>query len=159
MVHTVNSRAVAALLVGAVLSSCGGDKATGPEASALVNIPFSRQETWCAGFFPGIIQVSELRGPRGATITNITPGTYQARGTYDLTGSGVTGGVIELGFLGSVVTGQNGQQAESRPQTVSGTLTGSFEVVQGFLELTQGPGTPTVDFVVGSEVYDCVALY
>jgi hypothetical protein len=152
------ARGVAVALVLAALDGCGGDGATGPDH--LVRIPFTQQQTWCAGVFPGILTVTDLYGPRGATVDNVLPGTYRAVGTYNLTGSGVSSGVVEVGFLGTMTTGQGGQQAASHPDTIpAGSVTGSFDAIQGFLELSAGSGRPLVDFVVGSSVYDCVSLH
>lgn len=148
-----------ALVLALTAAACGGDDGpTGPAQE--VQIPFTSQQSACAGVFPGILTVTALYGPSGATVNNVIPGTYRVTGTYDLTGSGVTTGTISLGFLGSVVTGQGGQQAASQPFTVPvGSLTGNFQAIQGFLQLTAGSGRPVVDFVVGSSAYDCVSLH
>lgn len=152
---------LAALLLG-VATACGGDGdgSTGPEgpSSGLVPISWTRAEHQCPG--PAILTVTELFGPRGARIGNIIPGTYLARGRYNLTGTSLTGGEISLGFLGRIITGLDGTMAEERTFIVpSGELTGTYEVVQGILELAEGPGNPVVDFVIGNTVHDCLALF
>ena len=145
-------------LVGALVA-CGSDDGTGPPGG-LVRIQFTRVEEWCAAFNPGVLNVTELWGPRGATVANPTPGEYMARGSFDLAGTGVTSGSISVGFLGNVITGSGGQSIDQQPHTVSaGETSGTFEARGGFLELQSGPGTPVVDFSSGSSMIDCVALY
>jgi hypothetical protein len=101
------------------------------------------------------LTVKELLGPPGATIKNIIPGTYVARGTYDLTGSSFTNGTISLGFLGKVSIGAG----ERDFLITEGQLTGTFEVNQVLLEMFKGPFTPYVDFTVGHWMHDRVELY
>lgn len=148
------------LLAGFALAAtswaCGDT--TGP--GGMVDVPFSGQRSWCAGFAPGVINVTQLMGPRGASLTNVLPGVWLARGTYDIAGTGYTSAVIDIGFIGNVVTGQDGESVEQVPYTVTGgALSGSFEAKGGFLQLTDGPGTPTVMISSGSSALDCVELY
>lgn len=137
---------------------CKSDKSTGPSTS-LVTIPFTAQDSWCAGYAPGVITVTQLLGPSGASTTNVLPGTWVVRGTYNLTGTGYTNAVIEMSFLGSVVVAQNGQSVPQVPFTISGTLSGNFEARGGFLELTSGPGTPGAMISSGSNALDCLVLH
>ncbi len=135
---------------------CKSDKATGP---SLVEIAFSSHSHWCAGYAPDVVTVTQLLGPNGASTTNPLPGVWVARGVYNLTGSGYTSAVIELGFIGSFVTSENGQSVEQVPYTITGALTGSFEVRGGYVRLEAGPGTPAVMTVSGSSALDCIELY
>jgi hypothetical protein len=161
MAHAAMRLAAGWVLSCGVLIGCGSESSTAPSApSGPEPISFSRSERWCSPFNPGVLTVSALLGPRGSTTSNTLPGTYVARGAYNLTGTGVTGGTIEVGFLGSVVTGEGGQSVQQHPYVVpAGMLSGTYEASGGFLRRTSGPGTPLVDLVSGSSVIDCVALY
>ena len=106
------------------------------------------------------LTISELLGPQGASISNIVPGTYIAKGIYDLTGSRYTTGKISLRFLGTIVTAEYGKTTEMIEYIIpDGKLRGSYAVMQEILRLESGPGTPSVGFVVGSTVHDCITLY
>lgn len=158
MTHLTFRRFLAGLVCSATLLACGGSD--GGPSDSLVRINFTLVDRWCAPFNPGVLTVTELWGPAGSSTANPLPGRYMARGTYDLTGTGVGDGTIDVGFLGTVTTSQNGESVEQRPHTVSaGQVSGSFEARGGFLQLQSGPGTPLVDFYSGSSVIDCVALY
>jgi len=158
MAHYVLRRFVTGVVSCGALIACGGSD--GGPSNDLARIAFSQVQRWCSPFNPGVLTVTELWGPAGSTTANPLPGTYLAKGRFNLTGTGVTDGTIEVGFLGTVTTGQNGESVEQRPDTVSaGQVSGPFEARGGFLTLQSGPGTPTVDFFSGSSVIDCVALY
>jgi hypothetical protein len=146
----------------AACSSGKGEGTTGPSSSSPepVNIPFSRQERWCAGFVPNALNVTQLLGPPGSTTANPLPGTWIVRGTYNLPSTSYANVTIEASFLGSVVTAQNGQSVPQLPFTVpAGQRSGSFEARGGFLSRTSGPGTPGALMSSGSSALDCVAVY
>ncbi len=142
-----------------VLVGCSSDKSTGPSSTTPVTIPFTSQSSWCAGYAPGVITVTQLLGPSGSTTSNPLPGTWIVRGTYDLTHTSYTSAKIEMSFLGSVVTGENGQSIQEVPYSISGTLSGTFEAKGGFLRLESGPGTPGAMISSGSNALDCVVLH
>jgi hypothetical protein len=150
---------LAAGMLAAIAGACGGgsDGGTGP-SDDLVAIAFSSVVRWCSPFNPGVLTVTQLLGPRGATLTNTIPGRYVARGTYTLTGTGITSGEIEVGFAGSVVTAEGGESVAQQPHLVSGGGSGSFEARGGFIRRTSGSGRPLVNFFSGSSAIDCVEL-
>ena len=139
--------------------ACGGDgDTTGPDAMG--NIPFSGQSSTCAGFAPGVIHVTQLMGPRGASLTNVLPGAWLARGTYDLTGTAYTTAEIFITFEGTVVTGENGQSIEDVPYMVNAAnLSGTFEATGGFVRITSGSGAPGVMIASGSSALECIGLF
>jgi len=145
------------LLTIHLLIGCDKDSPTEP-SSELNAISWSRVEHYYGN--RNILTISELLGPKGARIGNIIPGKYIAKGTYDLTGSSFTTGEIHLGFLGNIITGENGKTAEEKTFIIpDGQLSGNYEVIQEILRLESGPGNPCVDFVVGSTIHDRITLY
>ena len=145
------------LLTNYLLIGCSKDSPTEP-SSTLYPISWSRVEYYYGG--ESILTISVLLGPKGAGISNIIPGKYIAKGTYDLTGSSFTTGEISLGFLGNIITGEDGKTAEEKDHTIlDGQLSGSYEVIQEIFRLESGPGNPVVDFVVGSTMHDRITLY
>lgn len=145
------------IVTSCFLLSCDEDNPT--ESSQLYVITWSRAEHYY-GSSSHYLTITELKGPKGASVTNIKAGKYVAKGTYDLTGSGYTTGEISLGFIGSIITGEDGKTAESQTYTITaGQLTGTFEVIQEIIRLESGPGNPCVSFVVGSTMHDRVTLY
>ena len=156
-----NVRLVMSLPIALALTfvGCNSDKSTGPSNNAPVNIPFSSQASWCAGYAPGVIHVTQLMGPSGASTTNVLPGVWVVKGTYTLTGTAYTTAVIQMSFLGSVVTADGTGSVAQVPYTVTAAnLSGTFEARGGFLQLTSGPGTPGVMIASGSSALDCVSL-
>lgn len=149
-----------AFFVLSVSAGCGKkDSPTESSSDSLVQITWNRVEHYY-GSSHNYLTISELMGPSGASVRNIIPGKYIARGTYNLTGSGFTNGTISLGFVGSIITGENGRFAEQKEYIIpNGQLQGSYEVIQEILRLESGPGNPTVSFVVGSTLWDAVTLY
>jgi hypothetical protein len=109
---------------------------------------------------PGVAVVTELLGPRGATLSNTTPGHYTIRGTYTLppgAGSGIT---IELTFAGSVTIQSGSESVEQVPFVIpTGSLQGNFEARGGFLSRTSGTGRPGIIVAAGSSALDCVELF
>lgn len=150
--------ALAAFAVGWL--GCGGDKSTGPDSSGPVNIPFSSQSSSCAGYAPGVIHVTQLLGPRGASTSNVLPGVWMARGTFALGGTAYTSAEIRIGFVGSVVVAEGANSVPQSPHVVTAAnLSGSFEATGGFIRLEAGPGTPVVMISSGSSALDCVTLH
>jgi len=148
------------ILISAVclLTGCGKDSPT-EASSQLYRISWNHVEHYY-GSSNHYLTITELWGPKGARIDNIIPGKYVAKGTYNLTGSSFTDGVISLKFIGTIITGENNKTAEVKTYTIpSGQLTGTYEVIQGIIRLESGPGNPCVDFVIGSTMYDMVTLY
>jgi hypothetical protein len=153
-------QAAATLAATCILSACSSDKATGT-SDEMVRISFARQQSWCAGFLSGIVTVTELWGPSGATLSNTTPGKYMMRGTYNLPVTSTPSNVgISMSFDGSVTTAQGSQSVPQVDFSVpAGSKQGSFEVRGGFLSRTGGTGRPGVMASSGSSALDCVALY
>ncbi len=75
-----------------------------------------------------------LWGPKDVTVNAITSGKYEAKGTYDLTGSSIANGEIELGINGTTTT-YNSDIVENTYVIPSGQLSGSYDVT---LEIPQG---------------------
>lgn len=145
------------IFVSCFTFSCDEDNPT--ESSQLYNMTWNSAVHYY-GSSSNYLTITELKGPQGATVNNIKAGKYIAKGTYNLTGSGYTTGEISLGFIGSIITGENGKTAETKTYTIpSGQLTGTYEVIQEILRLESGPGNPCVSFVVGSTMYDRITLY
>ncbi|MBN1779789.1 hypothetical protein JW948_01565 [bacterium] len=156
---------LAVLLISLTVSlftGCGKDSPTESDSktsSGPVAMTWTRVEHYY-GSWNNILTITELLGPKGARVDNIIPGKYIARGTYDLRGTSITSGDIELGFLGSVTIGDGTLTAEKKTVTVpEGQLTGTYEVIQEIFRLTSGPGNPLVDFYDGSTMEDRITLY
>jgi hypothetical protein len=139
-----------------VLFGCGGsDSATGPSGD-LVVMTIAGQ-THDAGSAP-ILTVTSLRGPTGATVTNIKPGEYVVRGTYSYNGAITGPATLELTFNGSF----NYTPSNKHDQTVQAP-TGSFEVSVKVDAWVTGAGNPRVCIFPGTQIAgssaDCVQLF
>ncbi len=146
------------VLLTICLLGCDKDSPTKP-SSELYSISWSRVEHYY-GNGNNFLTITELQGPKGASISNIIPGKYVAQGTYNLTGSSFTTGEISLGFLGNIITGEDGKTAEEQDYIIpDGQLIGNYEVIQEIFQLESGSGNPLVEFSVGSTMYDRITLY
>ena len=54
-----------------------------------------------------IVTIIDYRGPRGAAIGTVVPGTYTIKGSYDIANSSFTFGYIEFSFEGNISYMQN----------------------------------------------------
>ncbi len=128
------------IAMSSVLAGCSKDSPT--ESSQYF------QMSWNRAVYAGdsTLTITELWGPSGASVTNIIPGKYKARGTYDLTRTNMTTGTISLGFAGTIVTMKNDRRAEHADYSIpEGQLTGTYETVQEILEIKNGPNNPIIE--------------
>jgi hypothetical protein len=143
------SRLVASLVIAAVLAGCegdgGSDQGTTSEDATPGLHPIAFSSYSHGSGFEHILTVTEFFGPEGASLNNIVPGTYVARGTYDLTGTAVLqrlgdgSASIALGFMGAQRFGNVQEHSVSAAQP-----TGAYEVRHEIVEVVETLSSPNV---------------
>ena len=93
------------------------------------------------------IRVTEFRGPPGAALGKVLPGTYVVKGTYDLRDSSLDHGRLDFGFVGSYTPGEQ-HNVLTIPK---GRRQGDFELRLVIEQFEKGEGTPSITLDEGRD--------
>jgi hypothetical protein len=99
-----------------------------------------------------ILNITEFLGPKGARIGAVLPGRYVVKGTYDRREGKADSGYIRFSFEGKASIAPN--ETKTRFDIPKGELQGAFELTMTVTRWQGGPGTPSVVYVIGSDIQE-----